>query len=298
MSWAHRHKELSSGISEVENRVLQEMQHARQQPGVDPAPLIEQASIMLPASDRLAEANKAILEAAAAGDLKSRLQALLTQPAASESWAAQVRGLVQNLRPVLPVGDPVFADARQIPAKTFLQAAAAARSEGHAADEKKWLSTAREFDPNARLDAAPAAVRASSSAPDTPSAEQTANTAAQAQAIESLKQRLQSQAESGDVAGAEKTASSLRAVLAGTICPCSRGSCPMPLVAAYVRKAKEPRAAGKLHDAQQTLTAGAREFPNDGDIKGLHCRRSTRRNRAKRMPPPRPTTDCHKRSGH
>src|SRR5579863_2274209 len=263
-------RELSSGISEVENRVLQEMQHARQQPGVDPAPLIEQASIMLPASDRLAEANKAIREAAAAGDLKSRLQALLTQPAASESWAAQVRGLVQNLRPVLPVGDPVFADARQIPAKTFLQAAAAARSEGHAADEKKWLSTAREFDPNARLDAAPAAVRASSSAPDTPSAEQTANTAAQAQAIESLKQRLQSQAESGDVAGAEKTASSLRAVLAGTIYVARE--LPDALVAAYVRKAKDLRAAGKLHDAQQTLTAGAREFPNDGDIKALQAK--------------------------
>jgi hypothetical protein len=248
--------------------VLQEMQHASQQPGIDPAPLIEQASIMLPASDRLAEANKAIRESAAASDLKSRLQALLAQPAASDAWAAQIRGLLQNLRPILPASDPVFADARQIPAKIFLQAAAEAHNEGHAGDEKKWLSAAREFDPSARLDSVSAAVR--SGTPDTPSPEQTANTAAQAQAIESLKQRLQSQAESGDVAGAERTASSLRAVLAGSIYVARE--LPDALVAAYVRKAKDQRAAGKLHDALQTLTAGAREFPSDGDIKALQSK--------------------------
>jgi hypothetical protein len=202
-------------------------------------------------------------------DLKARLAALLSQPKATEQWASDVKSLIQKLRPILPGSDVIFLDAKQIPAKTFLRAAADAGSEHRPAEAKKWLATAREFDSSARLEAPVAVVKAN---PENPPPDETAaaNTQAQSQAIESLKQRLQSQADAGDVAGAEKTANSLRAVLAGTIYVARE--VPEAVVSAYVRRAKDQHAAGKLHEALQTLAAGARAYGGAADINTLQAK--------------------------
>jgi len=259
-------QELSSGLSQVEDRILQEAQRSKQQPGADPAQLVQLAAAMLPASDRLAEANKELRDSIAAADLKLRLQALLSQPKASEQWAADVKAQVQKLHTVLPATDASFTDARQIPAKTFLLAAAEAHNGKQSSDEKKFLALAREFDPAARLTPEAPAVAARSSEPSE-SVDQ-----GRTQAIEALKRRLESQADAGDVASAEKTANSLRAVLAGSMYVAR--DLPDTMVVAYVHRAKDQHAAGKIHDALQTLAAGERAYGSAAEIKSLQAKYS------------------------
>jgi hypothetical protein len=219
---------------------------------------------MLPASDRLAEANKELRDSITAADLKFRLQALLSQPKASEQWAADVKLQVQKLHAVLAATDASFADARQIPAKTFLQAAAEAHTGKQSGDEKKFLALAREFDPTARLTPeTPAATRGEPSEP----ADQ-----GRTQAIEALKRRLESEADAGDVPSAEKTANSLRSVLAGSMYVARE--LPDAMVQAYVRHAKEQHGAGKIRDALQTLAAGEHAYGSAPDIKSLQAKYS------------------------
>ena len=258
-------QEVSSGLSQVEDRILQEAQRSKQQPGADPAQLVQLAAAMLPASDRLAEANKELRDSIAAADLRFRLQALLSQPKASEQWAADVKAQVQKLHAVLPATDASFTDARQIPAKTFLQAAAEAHNGKQSGDEKRFLALAREFDPAARQ-APEAPATAARSEPTEPTDQ------GRIQAIEALKHRLESQADAGDVASAEKTANSLRSVLAGSMYVAR--DLPDTMVQAYVRRAKDQHAAGKIHDALQTLAAGERAYGGASDIKSLQAKYS------------------------
>jgi hypothetical protein len=259
-------QEVSSGLSQVEDRILQEAQRSKQQAGADPAQLVQLAAAMLPASDRLAEANKELRDSIAAADLKSRLQVLLSQPKASEQWAADVKAQVQKLHAVLPATDASFNDARQIPAKTFLKAAAEAHNGKQSSDAKKFLALALEFDPAARLTAEAPAVAARSGEASEPADQ------GRIQAIEALKHRLETEADAGDVASAEKTANSLRSVLAGSMYVAR--DLPDTMVLAYVRRAKDQHAAGKIHDALQTLSAGERAYGSAPDIKSLQAKYS------------------------
>ena len=116
-------QEISSGIGQVEDRVLQDVQRLRLQPGADPEQLVQQAAILLPASDRLAAATKAFRDADAATGMKATLDALLRQPAANDQWAAQVKDMTQKIRPLVPAGDPQLAEARRTASAVFVKAA-------------------------------------------------------------------------------------------------------------------------------------------------------------------------------
>jgi serine/threonine protein kinase len=270
-------QEISSGVSAIEDRVLQEVRRLKQQSGADPAQLAQQAAILLPVSDRLAEATKEFRDAAVASELKVRLDALLRQPSAGEQWAGDVKDLTKQLHALVPANDAVFGDARRIPAATFVKAALDARDAKRYKDETKLLAMAREFDPDARLvnEAPPAAspVRAKQEPNDSspiPSSEQTEANKQRLAAIEALKQRLESQAEAGDVANAAKTANDLRTVLAGNIYVAR--DVPEAMISAYVHHAKSQFASGKIREALQTLANGERGYGEAVEIKSLQAR--------------------------
>jgi serine/threonine protein kinase len=255
-------QEISSGMVQAENRILSEAQRTKQQGGVYPAQLIDQASLLLPASDRLADAIKEYRGSTAVADAKARLDALLKTPAATEEWAAGVKDVVRDLHTLLPDSDPVFVDAKQIPAKHFLKAAADARAAKNEPLARQLLATARQFDPDAReaKEVPAASVRRPAPAPPVPEAAEPAAVvdAAQTQGIDALKARLDAQAQAGDVSGAENTANSLRAVLAGSLYVAR--DLPDALISAYLRRATDQHAAGKLREALATLAAGDRAY--------------------------------------
>jgi tRNA A-37 threonylcarbamoyl transferase component Bud32 len=254
-------QEISSGIGEAENRILAQAQRAKQQGGSYPEQLIEQASLLLPASDRLAEATKEYRGSTAVADAKTRLDALLKAPAATEQWAAQVGSVVRDLHLLLPDGDPVFTDAKQIPAKTFVKAALDARLAKDQARELELLATARQFDADAREPKEAVAAPVRRAAPAEPAAESAQPAVveqAQTKGIDALKARLESQVQAGDVSGAENTANSLRAVLAGSLYVAKE--LPDELISAYLQRAKDQHAAGKLREALATLAAGDRAY--------------------------------------
>jgi tRNA A-37 threonylcarbamoyl transferase component Bud32 len=272
-------QEISSGIGQAENRILAEVQRAKLKGGVDgglyPAQLVEQASLLLPASDRLAEATKEYRGSTAVADAKTRLDALLRTPAATEQWAGDVNNVVRDLHSLLPDNDPVFVDAREIPAKTFLKAAVDARGAKNQALEHELLAMARQFDADARepKEAPIAPVRRAAPAEPAESAEPAVVDQAQTKGIDALKARLEAQAQAGDVSGAENTANSLRAVLAGSLYVAK--DLPDALISAYLQRAKDQHAAGKLREALATLAAGDRAYGRNssgGELKRLQSR--------------------------
>jgi serine/threonine protein kinase len=277
-------QEIASGLSRVEDVVLQEIQRLNQQAGADPQQLAQRAALLFPSSDRLAEAIKQFRDAGAAADLKKRLDALLAQPSATDPWVTEVKDVIRQLQALVPAGDPAPADARRKAAAVLARAASDARAARQPKDEKRLMAMAREIDPDARpLADASAATGANvksaggtqgAGAPrrgaDTGAADEAAVNQQRMAAVDALKQRLESQSEAGDIVNAALTANHLSTVLNGDIYVVR--DVPKLMISAYVNLAQSQFANGKPHDARQTLAAGARLYGDAPEFRSLQAR--------------------------
>lgn len=280
-------QEIASGLSRVEDVVLQEVQRLNQQAGGDPQQLAQRAALLFPSSDRLADAIKQFRDADAANDLKKRLDALLAQPLATDQWVADVKDLMQQQRAHVPASDAALTNARRSAAAALVRAASEARAARQPKDEKRLIASAREFDPQARLPAEVAATTnpagvnakpagaaqnpaAARGAPDAITADEAEVNQQRMAAVDALKQRLESQAADGDIVNAASTANHLSSVLNGNIYVVR--DVPKLMISAYVNLAQKQFESGKLRDARQTLAAGARLYGNAPEIKSLQSR--------------------------
>jgi serine/threonine protein kinase len=276
-------QEIASGLSRVEDVVLQEIHRLNQQAGADPQQLAQRAALLFPSSDRLAEAIKQFRDAGAAADLKKRLDALLAQPSPTDPWVTEVKDVIRQLQALVPAGDPAPAEARRKAAAALARDASAARQPK---DEKRLLAMAREIDPDARPPAdasgstgangksaggtqGPGAPRRGA---DAGAADEAAVNQQRMAAVDALKQRLESQSEAGDIVNAALTANHLSTVLNGDIYVVR--DVPKLMISAYANLAQSQFASGKPHDARQTLAAGVRLYGDAPEFKSLQTRYS------------------------
>jgi serine/threonine protein kinase len=280
-------QEIASCLSRVEDVVLQEVQRLNQQAAGDPQQLAQRAALLFPSSDRLADTIKQFRNAETTTDLKKRLDALLAQPSATDQWVADVKDLMQQLRAHVPAGDAALTNARRIAAAALVRAAGDAHAARQPKDEKRLMASAREFAPDARLPAdvaatatppganakpagAAASPAAAHGAADASAADEAEVNQQRMAAVDALKQRLESQAAAGDIANAALTANHLSSVLNGNIYVVR--DVPKLMISAYVNHAQSQFESGKLHDARQTLAAGARLYGDAPEIKSLQSR--------------------------
>jgi hypothetical protein len=202
---------------------------------------------------------------------------LIARPEASERWATAVQARLQQLSASAPPDDKTLTEARHTAASIFVRAAGDARNAKQYPEAKNLLETARTFDPQSlSVEEEAAALEREQSTPAAPGSSQptpeqtVANDQRQAE-IEALKSKLATQAESGDVAGENATATALRRI-PGASTYVSRDM-PRTLIDGYVHLAKSQLAAGHVDEALQTLATARKKFGSrEAQLKDLEAR--------------------------
>jgi serine/threonine protein kinase len=270
-------QEVDSGLRQVEQRVIGEVERLQQQSGPERAQLFaREASAIVLGSERIAEVARELRHAAtqSAGTrfapetlaLRNELVDRTSKPEANERWGTAVLKLLEKLTPLLPPDDTALTEARRVAVATFVHTAADAREAKRFPAATSALALARQFDPQSQDVARESAALEH----DRSAVESAAAHEEQQQGIDALKSKLASQAASGDMAGATATANYLRRVLAGSVYIAR--DMPQVLIDGYLHLARSQLAAGHVDASLQTLGAARQKFGSAPDLKNLEIR--------------------------
>jgi len=221
-------------------------------------------------------------------DTRAALAAVLARPEATEQWATKLRTALDNRVAVASPNDPEIPEARQFGVRTFVTAAAQARSRHQLDQADALIAIAKSLNPQASevllesLALDRARTNGGDQQPKMDSGEQTASNSkppAQPQpnqdkrataAIEPLRVQFETQAAAGDTTGATNTAKLLSRAAPGTSYVVQE--VPRILGLSYVKLAKSQFAGGKVNEALETLADGRKKFSKSTDVQELQVR--------------------------
>jgi hypothetical protein len=223
-------------------------------------------------------------------DTRAALAAVLARPEATEQWATKLRTALDNRVAVASPNDPEIPEARQFGVRTFVTAAAQARSRHQLDQADALIAIAKSLNPQAsevlleslaldrartnggnqqaKLDSGEQT--ASSSKPPAPAQPQPNQDKRATAAIEPLRVQFETQAAAGDITGATNTAKLLSRAAPGTSYVVQE--VPRILALSYVKLAKSQFAGGKVNEALETLADGRKKFSRSTDVQELQVR--------------------------